>query len=195
MEESFLIHFKEVLPRLFIYLVVPFYLGLQLSLLARDERAGEKARSLGSYALDIFGLMFAVGVPALFVVSALAIFKLSGVYPEFMGAVFQYVLMFFFLGAWWQFFVIMALKAYRDRDRGPNRLNYLLFYAAGGIFISLNAFLGGEWFLKWMSLFFLAVIAPVLLLPCRKMCRAFVGAAAASLVLQTVGFIFVSSIV
>ncbi len=194
MEAGFLDHFKEVLPRLFIYLIVPFYLGLQLSFLAKDERTVNKDHAAGSYALDALGLLSAVGVPVFFIVSTLAIFKLGGRYPELMGGIFRYGLLFFFFGAWWQFFVIMALKAYRDRDKKVSKLNYLLFFVAGGVFISLNAFLGGEWFLKWMSLIFLAMVAPVLLLPCRKMCAAFLLVALLSFMLQTAGFIYVSSL-
>lgn len=191
---EFVEHFKEVFPRLIIYLAVPFYLGIQFSILAKEERRAHKDYKLGSYALDAVGLLFSVGVPALFLVSSLAIFKMDASRSELMAGVFRYGLMFFFLGAWWQFFGIMALKAYINKDRHVNRIRYLLFYLGGSVFISLNLFLGGEWFLKWMSLAIFAVAAPLVILPCSKMCKAYLIASVAAFILQTAGFIWFSSV-
>jgi len=194
-EPGFLAHFKEFLPRLAAYLAVPFYFGLQMTMIAKEERRIKQGHSAGSYALDAVGLVFSVGVPAFVIVSSLGIFTLGAKYPEPMSALFRYGLMFLFFGMWWQFFGIMALKAYRDRDREIKKRNYFIFYAAGSVFISLTAFFGGEWFLKWMSLAFLALAAPLILLPGRRMCVAFWIAAAVAFIVQTAGFVYVSSII
>jgi hypothetical protein len=194
-DPGFVTHFKEFFPRLVVYLAMPFYLGIQFAVVAKEERRASKESSAGSYALDVFGLFFSVIVPAFIIVSSLAIFKMGARYPDVMGGLFRYGLMFFFFGMWWQFFVVMALKAYKDRDRQVKKLNYLLFYAAGSVFVSLVAFLGGEWFLKWMSLVFLAAVSPILLLSCRKMVMAFLAAAAVAFLAQTAGFIYVSSMI
>ena len=59
----------------------------------------------------------------------------------------------------------------------------------------LNAFLGGEWFLKWGSLFFFALAAPFILLPAPKMSKAYLALAFVGLAVQTLGFIYASAIV
>jgi len=190
---GFISQFREILPKFIVYLVVPFYLGLQLSFLAKDERKANKEASVGSFALDFIGLFFAVGVPVFFIISTLAILKLGDKYPEFMAAVFRYGLMFFFFGMWSQFFGIMAIRSYRDRDREGGKLKYALFYALSSVFITLTAFWGADTLLIVMSLGFLAVVSPVLLLPYRKMSLAFLGTSLLALLLQTAGFIYVSS--
>lgn len=194
-DPGFLAHFKEFLPRLAIYLALPFYLGIQLGIVAKEERRADKEHSAGSYALDAIGLFFSVAVPAFVIVSSLLIFKMARAYPDLMGGLFRYGLMFFFFGMWWQFFVVMAIKAYRDRNKEVNKLHYALFYLGGSVFVSLVAFLGGEWFLKWMSLAFLALVSPLLVMSTRRMSKAFLVAAAVALVVQTAGFIYVSSLI
>jgi len=192
---EFMEQFRAIFPRLLIYLVVPFYLGLQFSYLAKDERKADRESNVGSYVLDALGLLFAVGVPVLFIVSSLALFKFGESHPEAMAALFRFGMMFFFFGVWWQFFGIMAIKAFRDRGVEINRNKYALFYAAAAVFISLNAFLGGEWFLKWASLIFFAGVSPVLMLSCRRMYKTFLVMAAVAFVIQTVGFVYLSAII
>ena len=193
MESDFYANFKEIFPRLMVYLAVPFYLGILLGGVAKEERAANPEGKAGSYLLDAIGLLFAVGVPAFVIVTSFVIFKMGGRYPELMAGLFRYGLMFLFFGMWWQFFVIMSLKAYRDRDKAAGKLRYVLFYAAGSVFVSLDAFLGGEWFLKWMSLCFMAVAMPLLVLSFRRMSLAFLAAAAVAFIVQTAGFIYLSS--
>ena len=67
--------------------------------------------------------------------------------------------------------------------------------AVGSLFVSLVAFLGGEWFLKWLSLVFLAAVSPLLLLSSRNMVLAFLAAAAVAFLAQTAGFLYVSSMI
>lgn len=195
MEADLIAQFKEFLPRLLIYIVVPFYLGMQLTMLAKEERSAHPNNPAGSYALDVIGLIFAVGVSAFIVVSSIFILKMGQRYPEVMAGIFRYGLMFLFYGMWWQFFVIMALKAYRDREKGAGKMRHLLFYAVGSVFISLLAFINSEWFLKYMSLAFLAMAVPLFLLSFRRMVIAFLAAAAVAFAAQTAGFIYVSSLV
>jgi len=194
-EQEFLSHFREFLPRLFFYLAVPFYLGLQLTTIAREERKSGAVGNAGSFALDFLGLVFAVGIPAFMIVGSMLVYKFGEHYPVEMGGLFRYGLMFLFFGMWWQFFAVMAMKAYRDRDKDISRMKYLLFYIGASVFISLVAFLGGEWFLKWMSLVFLAFGAPLIFLSSRKMSIAFWAAAAVAFLVQTAGFIYVSSMI
>ncbi len=195
MEDSFIPYFSQIFPRLMVWLVVPFYIGLQLSFVAQEERKAKKEHSLGSYMLDAVALCFSVGVPAFMVLFSFAVFKVADRHTDVLAILFRYVVMFFFLGIWWQVFLIMSIKAYRDRAGEINRLKYFVFYALLSVFTSLNAFLGGEWFLKWGSLIFFAIAAPITLLPPRKMSMAFLAVAVLGLLLQTVGFIYVSAIV
>jgi len=195
MEADLVGQFKELLPRLIVYIIIPLYLGLQLMMLAQEERKTNPGSIAGSIALDFMALFFAVGVTAFIIISSLAILKLGSKYPEFMGGVFRYGLMFLFFGMWWQFLVIMSVKAYRDREKTVGKLKYLAFYAAGSVFVSLLAFIGSEWFLKYMSLAFLALASPLLLLPYRRMGLAFLAAAVVAFLAQAVGFIYVSSMI
>ena len=112
-----------------------------------------------------------------------------------MSIVFRYGLMFLFMGMWWQLFGIMAVKAYRDwtSEAIVNKGKYLLFYAVASVFVSLTAFIGGEWFLKWMSLVFLAVAAPIVFLPIKWVCVGFLVAAVVAFLVQTLVLIYVSS--
>jgi len=178
-----------------VWLVVPFYLGLLISFVASDERKAKKDHAVGSYMLDAVALFFSVGVPAFMLVFSFAVHKVSGRHTEALAIVFRYVVMFFYLGIWWQLFVIMAIKAYRDRNKEIKRLGYFLFYIIASVFLSLNAFIGGEWFLKWGSLFFFAVASPILFLSPRNMSKAFLALAVVGLVVQTIGFIYVSAMV
>ena len=194
MEAELVAQFKGILPRLFVYLVIPFYLGMQLTMLAKEERSASQTKTAGSYALDVIGFSFAVGVTGFVLASSLFILKTGERYPEAAAMVFRYGLMFLFYGMWWQFYIIMALKAYRDRNREGGKLKYVLFYAGGSVFVSLLAFMNSEWFLKYMSLGFLALAAPILLMSYRRMSLGFMAAAAVAFLVQTAGYIYISSI-
>lgn len=195
MEDSFIPYFRHIFPRLMVWLAVPFYIGLQLSFVAQDERKANKEFSLGSYMLDAVALFFSVGLPAFMLIFSFAVFKVADRHEAVLALLFRYVVMFFFLGIWWQVFLIMSIRAYRDRGKEIKWLNYLAFYALLSVFTSLNAFLGGEWFLKWGSLIFFALAAPITLLPAPKMSKAFLAVAVLGLLVQTLGFIYVSAIV
>jgi hypothetical protein len=194
MEDSFIPYFKHIFPHLLLWLAVPFYLGLQLSFVAQDERKARQGYSVGSYLIDAVALMFAVLLPAFMLIFSLAVFKAADRHPEALAIMFRYVVMFFYLGIWWEVFVIMAIKAYRDRGKKINRVNYAAFYALVAIALSINAFWGGEWFLKWLALFLFALVSPLLLLPPEKMSKGFLAAAVLGLILQTVGFIYASAL-
>ncbi len=193
MEAELVAQFRGILPRLVVYLVIPFYLGMQLTMLSKEERGGA-SRTAGSYALDIMGLSFGVGVTAFVLVASLYILKMGSTHPEVAAVLFRYGLMFLFYGMWWQFFIIMGLKAYRDRNKEGGKLKYVVFYTVGSVFVSLLAFMNSEWFLKYMSLGFLAMAAPILLLSYRRMSLAFMAAAVVAFAVQTAGYIYISSI-
>jgi len=189
---QFVEEFKEFLPRLMVYIAVPFYLGLQFRLAAKTEKQTYK---INICTMDALGILFTVVIPLFVIISSIGVYKFGTEYPHLMSIVFRYGLMFLFMGMWWQLFGIMAVKAYRDWTSGAevNKVKYLLFYAAASVFVSLTAFIGGEWFLKWMSLVFLAVAAPILVLPIKWVCVGFLVAGVVALLVQTLVLIYVSS--
>jgi hypothetical protein len=190
---EFVNQFKEFLPRLLVSLAVPFYLGLQFRMAAKVEK---KTYKINICTMDMLGLLFSVVIPVFVIISSVGIYKYGTQYPELMNIVFRYGLMFLFMGMWWQLFGIMAVKAYRDwtNEVEVKKGRYLLFYAIASVFVSLTAFIGGEWFLKWMSLIFLAIAAPIILLPIKWVCVGFLIAAMVAFLVQTLGFIYVSSL-
>ena len=189
---AFVDEFKQFLPRLLVYLAVPFYLGLQFRMAAKVEKRTYK---INVCTMDLLGLLFSVVIPAFVVIASLGVYKYGTQYPQVMSVVFRYGLMFLFMGMWWQLFGIMAVKAYRDwtSEAVVNKGKYLLFYAVASVFVSLTAFIGGEWFLKWMSLIFLAVAAPITFLPIKWVCVGFLVAAVVAFLVQTLVLIYVSS--
>ena len=189
---TFVDEFKEFLPRMMVYLAVPFYLGLQFKMAAKAEKQTFK---VNVYTMDLLGVLFSYIIPAFVIIASLGVYKYGTQYPHVMSIVLRYGLMFLFMGMWWQLFGIMAMKAYRDwtGEAVVNKGKYILFYAVASVFVSLTAFIGGEWFLKWMSLTFLAVAAPITFLPIKWVCVGFLVAAVVAFLVQALILIYVSS--
>lgn len=139
----------------FAYLVVPLTLGVELFLTAKSERRKEGKESARAVTMDVLGYIFIALIPALFLFTIFSLeYKRFFLMEPLLHRLDRYGVMFFFLGAWWQVFLITSLRARRAIDRGGNCflpvwLPYLLF----GAFISALILWVAPWNLMWVSVF------------------------------------------
>ncbi|RMG73291.1 MAG: hypothetical protein D6710_03610 [Nitrospirae bacterium] len=180
------------------YLVVPIMLGYEFFRTARDEKRGKEETPIGSYVLDFFGFLFITLVPALFLFTIWAIEK--GKYNfgvETLARFDRYGVMFMFMGAWWQVYIIAALRARRlQRENKP--LSLWGPFLGLGIFISLLVLWVSPWGLKWVSVgWFIGLTGLLWALKVkpRTLEKLFWGLAIFTFFLENIVFIWLESIV
>ncbi len=151
----------------FAYLVVPIMTGYEFFVAAKKERASRGDSPLGAYILDICGFIFMALIPALFIFTIACLEAgLFAFREETLARLDRYGVMFFFMGAWWQVYIIGALRA--RRSQGENLLKQVWIpFISLGIYISLLILWVSPWGLKWVSLgwfilftLFMAIIKP-----------------------------------
>ncbi len=139
----------------FAYLIVPLSVGVEFFLTARAERKKAEKESARAVVMDALGYVFAALIPAMFLFTIFSLeYKRYPLMAPFLHRIDRYGVMFFFLGAWWQVFVITALRARRNADRQGSCFAqvwcpYLLF----GAFISALILWVAPWNLMWVSFF------------------------------------------
>jgi len=137
----------------FAYLIIPLIVGVEFFLTAKALRRKEGKESARTLAMEAFGYVFVALIPALFLFTIFSIeYKKFPLMLQLLHRLDRYGVMFFFLGAWWQVFVITALRALRTADRGgscflPVWCPYLLL----GAFISALILWVAPWNLMWVS--------------------------------------------
>jgi hypothetical protein len=139
----------------FAYLVIPVTAGVEFFLTAKAERRKEKKETARAVAMDAFGYFFIALIPALFLFTIFSIeYNRFPLMAQVLHRLDRYGVMFFFLGAWWQIFLITALRARRVAYQGGKCFPkvwcpYLLF----GAFISALVLWVAPWNLMWVSFF------------------------------------------
>ncbi len=180
------------------YLIVPVMLGVEFFITAKDEKKGREETPIGSYILDFFGFIFMTIIPALFIFTIWAIEK--GSFPfgeETLARLDRYGVMFMFMGAWWQVYLIAALRARRLRyDNKPIKLwgPFILL----GVFISFLVLWVSPWGLKWVSVgwfFVLTAIMLVFKVKPKTLERVFWALAIFTFILENILFVWLESIV
>ena len=139
----------------FSYLIVPLTTGIELFLTARAERKKSGKESAKSVVMDALGYVFLGIVPALFLFTIYSIenHRLETI-SQVLHRLDRYGVMFFFLGSWWQVFLITALRAMRAADRGAGIfVTVWVPYLAFGAFISALILWVAPWNLMWVSFF------------------------------------------
>jgi len=137
------------------YLVIPLTAGVEFFLTAKAERKKEGKESAKAVAMDVFGYGFVALIPALFLFTIFNIERKRLPQMELvLHRLDRYGVMFFFLGGWWQIFLITALRARRVATQGGKCFfqvwcPYLLF----GAFISALVLWVAPWNLMWDSFF------------------------------------------
>ena len=145
-----------------IYLVVPIFLGMEFFVSARNEKREKKEVPLGSYILDFCGFIFTALVPAIFLFTIWALE--SRAFPlreETLGRLDRYVVMFLFMGAWWQVYMIGALRA-RRLTEGSSPLYLWGPFIGLGVFISFLVLWVSPWNMKWISVGWFILISAIL---------------------------------
>jgi hypothetical protein len=145
-----------------IFLVVPVMLGMEFFMTSRNEKRGKKEIPLGSYVLDFCGFIFTALVPSIFIFTIWAIE--TGAFPfreTTLARLDRYGVMFFFMGAWWQVYMIGALRARRLSNMHSDMYLWGPFLGLG-IFISLLVLWVSPWNLKWISIGWFIFIAGIL---------------------------------
>jgi len=139
----------------FAYLVIPLALGVEFFLTARSERKKEGKESAKAVVMDSFGYVFAALVPALFCFTIFSLeYKRLLLMEQILHRLDRYGVMFFFLGAWWQVFLITALRARRVADQGGKCFAPVWCpYLALGAFISALILWVAPFNLMWVSVF------------------------------------------
>lgn len=136
------------------YLIVPIMLGMEFFMTARFEKKDRDDVPFGSYVLDFFGFVFSALIPAIFIFTIWAIEGKKFIFGEDTLARFdRYAVMFFFLGSWWQVYILAALRARRLRKMSYSHWYIWLPYVGLGIFISFLVLWVSPWNLKWVSVF------------------------------------------
>jgi hypothetical protein len=140
------------------YLIVPIMLGMEFFMTAKIERKGDDNAPVGTYVLDFFGFVFAALIPAIFIFTIWAIVtERFTVGQDTLARFDRYAVMFFFMGAWWQVYMIAALRARRLRDLELSDWYIWVPYLVLGTFISLLILWVSPWNLKWVSVFWFMI--------------------------------------
>ncbi len=145
-----------------VYLIVPVILGMEFFMNAKNEKKAKEEVPLGSYVLDFCGFIFMALVPAIFILTIWAIE--TDAFPlrdETLARFDRYAVMFLFMGAWWQVYMIGALRVRRLRER-VNFKNLWIPLLGLGIFISLLVLWVSPWGLKWISIGWFVILAALL---------------------------------
>ncbi|MEJ2183531.1 MAG: hypothetical protein P8Y66_08405 [Nitrospirota bacterium] len=148
----------------FLYLVVPVVLGLEFFATGRDERAYKAEAPLGSYFLDFFGFIFISLIPALFIFTIWAVETHPfNIMEDTLARFDRYGVMFMFLGAWWQVYIIGALRVHRMRKKQDFRQTRMWGPFLGlGFYISFLVLWVSPWNMKWASVLWFALLAAIM---------------------------------
>jgi hypothetical protein len=139
----------------FSYLIVPLTAGVEFFLTAKAERRKEGKEIARAVTMDAFGYVFAALIPAMFLFTIFSLeYKRYPLMEQVLHRIDRYGVMFFFLGAWWQVFVITALRARRAAYKGGNHFYQVWCpYLAFGAYISALILWVAPWNLMWVSFF------------------------------------------
>jgi hypothetical protein len=184
----------------FAYLVVPLATGVEFFLTARSERKKTGIESARAVSLDALGYIFTLLIPLMFVST---IFSLEArrfpLMEQLLHRVDRYGVMFFFLGAWWQVFLITALRARRVADRGGELLVPVwLPYLAFGSFISALILWVAPFNLMWVSVVWFVAsfgLCGIVVTSPAKISKIFLVLAVLTLICENILFIMLDAIV
>jgi hypothetical protein len=133
------------------YLLVPFLVGIEFFSIARNARSGSREAVLGSYVLDFCGFIFAALIPALFIFTIWASVQPTLPLGEYtLARLDRYGVMFLFLGAWWQVYILGALRTRRLLWTRPSSWVIVPFLGLG-LFVSFLVLWVSPFGLKWIS--------------------------------------------
>jgi hypothetical protein len=138
------------------YLIIPLLTGVEFFRCAKAERKKRAGESAGAVVMDACGYAFMALIPALFFFTILSIeYHRLPLFLPALHRLDRYGVMFFFLGAWWQIFLITALRARRVAGGQGTSLFFSVWlpYLALGGFISALVLWVAPFKLMWVSFF------------------------------------------
>ncbi len=142
----------------FLYLIIPLTVGIEFFLTAQQERKTLSKESALAVMMDAGGYLFTALIPALFLFTIFSLSQHRLTLPEqFLHRMDRYGVMFFFLGSWWQIFLITGLRARRAASAGrPIFTCVWCPYLALGLFVSALILWTAPFGLMWFSVFWFA---------------------------------------
>ncbi|MGE5808305.1 MAG: hypothetical protein ACM32I_04175 [Nitrospirota bacterium] len=182
------------------YLIVPLTAGFEFFVTARTDRRTSGKESTGAVIMDVLGYVFVGIIPALFLFT---IYTLENhrlpLLAQLLHRLDRYGVMFFFLGSWWQVFLITSLRA-RRASAGNEKLlaKVWLPYLAFGAFISALILWVAPWNLMWVSIFWFVgtfALFAVIGVSSSKISKIFLALAILVLICENIFFIILDAIV
>jgi hypothetical protein len=148
----------------FLYLIIPLTVGIEFFLTAQQERKTMSKESAIALIMEAGGYLFTTLIPALFLFTIFSLAQHRLPLPEqFLHRLDRYGVMFFFLGAWWQIFLITSLRARRAAAGGkPIFACVWCPYLALGLFVSALILWTAPFGLMWFSVLWFAASYGVL---------------------------------
>ncbi len=150
----------------FLYLIIPLTVGIEFFLTAQQERRTLSKETAVAVMMDVGGYLFTALVPALFLFTIFSLSRHRLPLPEqFLHRMDRYGVMFFFLGSWWQIFLITGLRARRAAAAGKAIFTCVWCpYLALGLFVSALILWTAPFGLMWFSVFWFAASYGILYL-------------------------------
>jgi hypothetical protein len=184
----------------FAYLIIPLIAGIEFFRCARSIRKKTGKESARAVTMDACGYAFIGFIPAVFLFTIFSLeFHKYPLLDQVLHRFDRYGVMFFFLGSWWQVFLITALRARRTADTGGSLLlSVWVPYLVLGVFISALILWMAPFNLMWVSVFWFAAsfgLLAVIRVSADKVCKVFMILAIIVLVGENILFVILDAIV
>ncbi len=163
----------------------------------RKKTGGESARAV---TMDACGYAFIGFIPAVFLFTIFGLeYHRFPLLVQVLHRFDRYGVMFFFLGSWWQVFLITALRARRAADTGRSPLlSVWVPYLILGVFISALILWVAPFNLMWVSIFWFVAsfgLLAAIRVSAEKACKVFMILALVVLVGENILFVVLDAIV
>jgi hypothetical protein len=184
----------------FMYLIIPLIAGIEFFRCARLVRKKTGKESARTVTMDACGYAFIGFIPAIFLFTIFSLeYHRFPLLVQVLHRFDRYGVMFFFLGSWWQVFLITALRARRTADAGGSMLlSVWVPYLMLGAFISALILWVAPFNLMWVSVFWFVASFGLLAatrVPAGKVCRVFMVLAGFVFIGENILFIILDAIV
>ncbi len=182
------------------YLIIPILLGTDFFKTARVVRSRAAKETAWTVIMEGLGYAFIVLLPALFLFTIISIeYRHLPLFTALLHRFDRYCVMFFFLGSWWQVFLLTALRARRVADGEKHvRATIWVPYLLCGAFISGLILWAAPWNLMWVSVFWFVASCGIFLVldtPPLKIYKTFLVLAIVGLIVENILFMALDAIV
>jgi hypothetical protein len=182
------------------YLIIPLIAGIEFFRCARSVRKKTGKESARAVTMDACGYAFIGLIPAVFLFTIFSLeYHRFPLLVQVLHRFDRYGVMFFFLGSWWQVFLITALRARRTADNGGSLLfSVWVPYLVLGAFISALILWVAPFNLMWVSIFWFVAsfgLLAAIRVSADKICKVFMILAIVVLVGENILFVILDAIV